>query len=207
MKASYAASVFINCPFDRGYRPMLFAAAFAILDCGYQPRCAQEEEDGGDVRVEKIKRMIQDCKFGLHDISETELGDNGLPRFNMPFELGLFLGARHFGDHSQKGKVTLIVDRAQYRYQAFLSDIAGQDIRSHGGNVDTLITVVRNWLSTATKRKTIPGAAVIRQRHADFTVQLPELCAGFQLQPVDLLFNEYTQIAASWLRLRDQAAT
>lgn len=92
MKASYAASVFINCPFDPGYRPMLFAATFAILDCGYQPRCAQEEEDGGDVRVEKIKRMIEDCKFGLHDISETALGGNGLPRFNMPFELGLFLG-------------------------------------------------------------------------------------------------------------------
>lgn len=206
MKASYAASVFINCPFDPGYRPMLFAATFAILDCGYQPRCAQEEEDGGDVRVEKIKRMIQDCKFGLHDISETALGANGLPRFNMPFELGLFLGARQFGDSGQKGKVTLIVDKEPHRYQAFLSDIAGQDIRSHDGNAETLITVVRNWLSTATKRKTIPGAAVIRQRYRDFIAQLPELCAELQLQPGDLLFNEFTQIAAAWLNQRDRAA-
>lgn len=206
MKATYAASVFINCPFDPGYRPMLFAATFAILDCGYQPRCAQEEEDGGIVRVEKIKRMIQDCKFGLHDISETAPGANGLPRFNMPFELGLFLGARQFGDSGQKGKVTLIVDREPHRYQAFLSDIAGQDIRSHDGNAETLITVVRNWLSTATKRKTIPGAAAIRQRYYDFTAQLPELCAELQLQPDDLLFNEFTLITASWLRQRDQAA-
>lgn len=205
MKASYAASVFINCPFDPGYRPMLFAATFAILDCGYQPRCAQEEEDGGDVRVEKIKRMIEDCKFGLHDISETALGDNGLPRFNMPFELGLFLGARHFGDKSQRGKVTLIVDRERHRYQAFLSDIAGQDIRSHDGRADTMITVVRNWLSTATKRKTIPGAAVIRQRYTDFTAQLPELCAGLRLHSEELLFNEFTQIAASWLSQQDKA--
>lgn len=206
MRASYAASVFINCPFDSGYRPMLFAATFAILDCGYQPRCAQEEEDGGDVRVEKIKRMIEDCKFGLHDISETALGGNGLPRFNMPFELGLFLGARQFGDKVQRGKVTLIVDRQQHRYQAFLSDIAGQDIRSHDGNADTMITVVRNWLSTATKRTTIPGAAVIRQRYADFTAQLPELCAGLQLRSDELLFNEFTLIAASWLSQRDQTA-
>jgi hypothetical protein len=205
MKASYAASVFINCPFDPGYRPMLFAATFAILDCGYQPRCAQEEEDGGVVRVEKIKRMIQDCKFGLHDISETALGANRLPRFNMPFELGLFLGARQFGDAGQKGKVTLIVDREPHRYQAFLSDIAGQDIRSHDGNAETLITVVRNWLSAATRRKTIPGAAVIRQRYRDFTAQLPELCAALKLQPADLLFNEFTLIAASWLEQRDQA--
>jgi hypothetical protein len=206
MKATYAASVFINCPFDSGYRSMLFAATFAILDCGYQPRCAQEEEDGGDVRVEKIKRMIQDCKFGLHDISETALGANGLPRFNMPFELGLFLGARQFGDSRQKSKVTLIVDREPHRYQAFLSDIAGQDIRSHEGNAETLIMIVRNWLSTSTKRKTIPGAAAIRQRYRDFTAQLPELCAGLQLQPDDLLFNEFTLIAASWLSQRDQAA-
>lgn len=206
MKATYAASVFINCPFDPGYRHMLFAATFAILDCGYQPRCAQEEEDGGDVRVEKIKRMIQDCKFGLHDISETALGANGLPRFNMPFELGLFLGARQFGSSGQKAKVTLIVDREPHRYQAFLSDIAGQDIRSHEGSAETLITVVRNWLSTATKRKTIPGAAVIRQRYRDFCAQLPELCAGLQLQRDELLFNEFTQIAATWLSKRDQVA-
>ena len=205
MKATYAASVFINCPFDLNYRPMLFAATFAILDCGYQPRCAQEEEDGGAVRIEKIKQIIQDCKFGLHDISETTLGINGLPRFNMPFELGLFLGARQFGDSGQKGKVTLIVDREPYRYQAFLSDIAGQDIRSHGGDTETLIAIVRNWLSTATKRKTIPGAAVIRQRYRDFNVQLPELCAGLHLEAGDLLFNEFTLIAALWLRQRDQA--
>lgn len=102
--------------------------------------------------------------------------------------------------------MTLIVDREPHRYQAFLSDIAGQDIRSHGDSADTLITVVRNWLSTATKRKTIPGAAVIRQRYADFTAQLPELCAGLQLQPDELLFNEFTLIAASWLSQRDKAA-
>lgn len=206
MKASYAAGVFINCPFDAAYRPMLFAATFAILDCGYQPRCAQEEEDGGDIRVEKIKRIIQACKFGLHDISETGLGANGLPRFNMPFELGLFLGARQFGDGNHKAKVTLIVDREPHRYQAFLSDIAGQDIRSHGGVAADLITIVRNWLSTATRRKTIPGAAVIRQHYADFTTQLPELCAGLQLLPGDLLFNEFTAIAAEWLKQQDRAA-
>ena len=128
MKASYAASVFINCPFDDQYRPMLFAAVFAILDCGYQPRCAQEVEDGGDVRIEKIRRIIEACKFGIHDISRTELSEgNALPRFNMPFELGIFLGARYFGQGDQAKKFSLIVDRERFRYQQFLSDIAGQD--------------------------------------------------------------------------------
>lgn len=186
---------------------MLFAATFAIMDCGYQPRCAQEEEDGGDVRVEKIKRIIRDCMYGLHDVSETGLCGNGLPRFNMPFELGLFLGAREFGQRNQKSKVALIVDREKYRYQAFLSDIAGQDIRSHGGNADTLITIIRNWLSTANNSSIIPGAAVIRERYAEFTAQLPELCHGLQLESEELLFNEFTQLTASWLRQVDALRT
>jgi len=204
-RAGYAASVFINCPFDAAYRPMLFAATFAIQDCGYQPRCAQEEEDGGAVRLDKIYRMIQGCKFGLHDISETGLGPNNLPRFNMPFELGVFLGARQFGVEDQKKKVTLIVDREQHRYQAFLSDISGQDIRSHDGDPLKLISVVRNWLSNATQRTTIPGAQAIKNHYADFMAQLPELCEGLQLAPEDLLFNEFTSIAYSWLKQKDKA--
>jgi hypothetical protein len=35
--------------------------------------------------------MIEECRFGINDLSAVELGATaGLPRFNMPFELGLF---------------------------------------------------------------------------------------------------------------------
>lgn len=204
MKATYTASVFINCPFDPEYRPMLFAAVFTILDCGYQPRCAQEAEDGGDVRIEKIKRIIEACKFGIHDISRTELSPvNQLPRFNMPFELGVFLGARYFGGVQQAKKVTLILDRDRFRYQEFLSDIAGQDIQFHNDSPDELIAKIRNWLSNATKRTTIPGAARIQERYRDFQIVLPDLCAGLQLDLQSLLFNEYATITAEWLSKQD----
>ena len=46
----------------------------------------------------------------------------------MPLELGIFLGAKRFGRAEQKGKVCLILDTERYRYQQFMSDIAGQDI-------------------------------------------------------------------------------
>ncbi len=49
-----------------------------------------------------------------------------LPRFNMPLELGIFLGAKRFGSQKQKQKNGLILDREKYRYQSFCSDIAGQ---------------------------------------------------------------------------------
>ena len=202
MRASYGASVFINCPFDDEYRGMLFAAVFAILDCGYQPRCAQEADDGGEVRIDKIRKIIEACKFGIHDISRIEVGENGLPRFNMPFELGIFLGARYYGKDQQKQKQTLILDRDRHRYQAFLSDIAGQDIRAHNGSARELIGHVRNWLANSTQRITIPGARTIQARFNEFQGNLPQLCEALGLEPEELQFNEYTWLAAQWLQKR-----
>lgn len=129
--ANYAINVFINCPFDGTYTPLMEALVFAIHDCGYIARSALEAEDSAEVRIDKIAKIIKNCRYGIHDISRTEVSDeSGLPRFNMPLELGLFLGARRFGSRTDKLKACLILDRDRYRYQRFCSDIAGQDIRS-----------------------------------------------------------------------------
>ena len=65
--------------------------------------------DAGEVRMTKILRLIRTSRFGIHDISRTALDPiNALPRFNMPLELGLFLGASHFGNASQRSKQTLV---------------------------------------------------------------------------------------------------
>jgi hypothetical protein len=80
--------VFINCPFDAGYRAILDALVFAIYDLGFVARCVLEEDDAGEVRLSKIERIIEECRFGIHDLSAVGLDANtGLPRFNMPLEL------------------------------------------------------------------------------------------------------------------------
>lgn len=61
--------VFINCPFDRKYRPLLRALLFAVHDCGFRARSALEIEDSGEVRVHKILRIISESPLGIHDIS------------------------------------------------------------------------------------------------------------------------------------------
>jgi hypothetical protein len=95
MPAAYDRSVFINCPFDDRYRPLFHAIIFAVHDCGFLARCALELEDSGEERIRKIKRIIRECQYGVHDISRVQLDSGtGLPRFNMPLELGLFLGAQ-----------------------------------------------------------------------------------------------------------------
>ena len=54
MALSYQRSVFINCPFDDDYAPILRAIIFAVVDCGFAPRCALEALDASQIRIQKI---------------------------------------------------------------------------------------------------------------------------------------------------------
>src|SRR5262249_48867536 len=120
----YDKSVFINCPFDRGYKPLFEAIVFTVFDCGFRPRCALETEDSGQVRMEKIFDLIANSRLAINDLCRVDLDSTtNLPRFNMPLELGIFLGAQRYGQGRQKKKCCLILDRERYRYRAFISDI------------------------------------------------------------------------------------
>jgi hypothetical protein len=59
----YDNSIFINCPFDDEYHHLFYAILFCIADCGFLARCAQEEEDSGQVRIEKIVKIIASIKI------------------------------------------------------------------------------------------------------------------------------------------------
>lgn len=179
------------------------ALIFAVHDCGFIARSALEAEDSSEVRIDKIARIIKDCKYGIHDISRTEPGaETGLPRFNMPLELGLFLGARRFGSGSVKRKVCLILDSEPYRYQRFCSDIAGLDIQSHATRPGEAIKLVRNWLQNNSKNTEIliPGGSVMLERFNLFQEELPLLCTALKLERSELIFNDYTMLIAEWLK-------
>ena len=195
----FADSVFINCPFDPDYWPLFEALVFCTVDCGFVPRCALEEPDSGEVRVRHIHRLIETSQYSIHDISRVELTPD-LPRFNMPFELGLDLGCRAFGRAVSKTKRCLILDSEQYRYQRLLSDIAGHDIRAHSNSPEQLINVVRNWLRSTSRRRTIPGPVRIKERFARFSSVLPEYCDRQGLDRHDLQFPEYVTLIEEWLK-------
>jgi hypothetical protein len=109
----YSRSVFINCPFSSDYQPIFRGILFSVYACEFRPRCAREVSDSSQNRLAKIQKIIGESKFGIHDISIMELDPKTkLPRFNMPFELGLFLAAKNFGSKQQKSKVALIFDRS-----------------------------------------------------------------------------------------------
>ena len=123
MQKQYKDNVFFNCPFDAKYKPLFEATVFAVYDCGFVARCALEEDDGSQIRVQKIYSIISKCRLGIHDLSRVEISrSTRLPRFNMPLELGAFLGAKHFGIKEQKQKACLILEGIRSQVQADLND-------------------------------------------------------------------------------------
>jgi hypothetical protein len=197
---TYDYSVFINCPFDDDYRSIFQALVFAVMDCGFEVRCAWELTDSSAIRVEEIKRLIGASRFGLHDLSRTEPDpQHGLPRFNMPLELGLFLGAKYFGSGRQQQKNALILDRERYRYQKFCSDLAGSDIQAHGGDPARAIGVVRDWLNAARPDTVVPGGQAMVGRYEQFSSDLPVLCDTRRIRPSELHVLDLRTLVYDWL--------
>jgi len=195
----YNYNVFVNCPFDIRYRKLFRAIVFTVIDCGFVPKCAKELTDSSVERIDKLFDLIGQCRLGIHDISRTQLdSENRLPRFNMPLELGMYLGAKRFGSHEQRKKNCIIMDKERFRYQKFISDIGGKDIAAHSNDVYKIIKVVRDWLGTSSKAL-IPGANKIFEKYDDFLRQLPQQCKGVDLVPKELTFVDYRLLAEEWL--------
>jgi hypothetical protein len=208
-----ARSVFINCPFDRDYKELLCALLFAVHDCGFYARCALETQDSGQLRFQKLCALIRECPYGVHDLSRTQLDpDTNLPRFNMPLELGLFLGAREFGPARGPRKVCLVLDTERYRYQQFCSDLAGVDIHAHANQPLNLVRAVRDWLranqgreSWGTEPEILPDGNVIFERYEEFLEYLPEVCKDRRLDQDyrKLEFPDYVFLVEGWLLEND----
>jgi hypothetical protein len=198
----FNVGVFINCPFDNAYKPLFDCIVFTTIYCGYLARSALEIDDGSQVRIDKIFKIIEESQFGIHDLSRTELDRiNKLPRFNMPLELGMFLGAKRYGSGIQRRKFCLILDRTAFRYQKFVSDIGGQDIRAHNRQVERTISLVRDWLRSCSKR-TLPGGAEVHRQYRAFIRAYPTLCRDLQLKPSEATFNDFANIVTQWLKVR-----
>jgi hypothetical protein len=96
------------------------------MACGYIPRCALDLSDSAAVRFEKILKLIRACDLSVHDISRVQLdSSSGLPRFNMPLELGADLALRLEGSATDRKRRVLVMDAELHRYDQTLSDISG----------------------------------------------------------------------------------
>jgi hypothetical protein len=113
MDKNFEKNIFLNCPFDTEYTPLFNAIVFTIHRCGFILRCAKEYDDSNSIRIKNIIELIKSCKYSIHDLSRVT-SSGRLPRFNMPLELGICLGAIEFGTRNQKSGKYLILENKRF---------------------------------------------------------------------------------------------
>jgi hypothetical protein len=201
--SGFDKNVFINCPFDEEYLPLFRAVIFTVHDMGFRARCALEASNAANARIDKILTIVAECRYSIHDLSRTQLDQtHRLPRFNMPLELGIDLGCKRFGKDHQQEKVILVMDIEPFRYQKFISDIAGQDVYAHGATEARVVQNVREWLRLELdpQRVIIPSGAEILERLSAFKNDLPAICVRLHLDVSQLGFVDYAFAVASWIK-------
>jgi hypothetical protein len=168
----YNKNVFINCPFDKEYSPLLKALVFTILYLDFEPKVSQTKSSSTN-RIRQIMDLIEKSMYGIHDLSRSrKLKRNEFQRFNMPYELGLDVGCSRFGKAQHKKKKIMILEREPFHYQKVLSDIAGQDIFVHQNNPKLLIKNVCDWISSNNNSKKWVGHPEIWNAYNQFYAHL-----------------------------------
>ncbi len=201
-EAPFDKCVFINCPLDEDYEPILQAILFCVVYLGFSPRIATERIDAAENRLAKIREFIEGSKYSIHDLSRSEAKKRGeLFRLNMPFELGIDYGCRQYFGAGRQNKKILILEEKKYRYQAAISDLSGCDIEAHGGDFQIAVRKVRNWLVSEAGAPAV-GASRILGAYADFQEWYYErqLAAGFSDEDIqDYPTSELLEAMVAWM--------
>ena len=146
-ETDFDKSVFINCPIDDDFAPLLEVIMFSILYAGLKPRLATERLESGESRLDKIIELISSCALSVHDLSRCKAEKAGeFFRMNMPFEFGIDMGFRRSSDKRTDRKKFIIFEKEQYDLKKALSDLAGSDVEFHRDDLQLVIKKLRNFL-------------------------------------------------------------
>jgi hypothetical protein len=201
----FEKSVFINCPFDDEYyssllRPLLFT----IVYLGFNPRIASESSDSGELRVMRICELIGSSKYSIHDLSRLRARKKGeFYRLNMPFELGIEYGCRHFAMDRLREKKCLILERGKYDYMRALSDLSGADIKWHSNEPAEVVTSIRNWFIETVGLRNVDSPTKIWYKFNDFTSDFYDRrkSEGFSDKDLNMMsVPEYIDFIKQWVQ-------
>jgi hypothetical protein len=81
-------SVFLNIPYDDQFEKLYLAYIVGLTQLGLKVNATLAVPNQG--RLDRIIKLIEESDVSIHDLSRIE-PSFGIPRFNMPLELGLAL--------------------------------------------------------------------------------------------------------------------
>jgi hypothetical protein len=134
--------VFLNVPYDEEFSSLYVAYIVGLCQLGLVPHLASEIP-GGDRRLNRIFRLIQSCRYSIHDLSRVELSvaPTAVPRFNMPLELGMTITWHNLHPSRHDWSVW---ESDPYRLQRSASDLNGTDPYIHNGTAEGVLSELRN---------------------------------------------------------------
>lgn len=192
--------VFINCPFDNHYFPLLKPLLFTIIYMDLVPKIS-ETSDSGEVRLNKIRGLMSESRYSIHDLSRMDpLKNNDLPRFNMPFECGIDFGFKLSNLNGYGEKRFLILEKERYRYQKVISDISGNDIKAHNNSPETVVKAVRDWFKSSLEN--VPMYKEIWLAFNEFEFDYEEILNENGYNPKDILaltFSDIIENMQAWI--------
>jgi len=198
----FSTNIFINCPFDNDYYSLLKPLHFTVIFCGIKPKLS-ETKDGDDIRIRQIQELIKISKFSIHDLSRVISKDpDDLPRFNMPFELGLDLGCKMYANNKKR---CLILEKESYRYKEIISDISGQDISSHSNDPMLIVKSVRNWIYKNRPTKKPLAYTTIWDLYNEFIYDFDNDMKAEGLDPNkmwEIPFSELIDLISKWVKTK-----
>lgn len=202
LNKDFSKNVFINCPFDDQFIPLLRSILFAIIYLGFTPRIALERFDSGEARINKIIDLIKTSKFSIHDLSRIKSSEKSeYFRLNMPFELGVDIGCKIFKDGQAKDKKCLILEKEKYRYQKALSDLSNSDIKNHNNEPEEVIRQIRDWFVVNELERADSGTVIwesFNEFMADFYLRRKE--EGFREKDIlRMPIPEFISFTNEWI--------
>jgi hypothetical protein len=199
----FSRNVFVNCPFDSEYLPLLRPLLFTIIYVGFLPRIASERSDSGENRIDKICALIRACQYSIHDLSRLRASQLGeFSRMNMPFELGIEYGSRRFGVQPLTRKKCLVLEKDQHEFRKALSDLSGIDIKHHNNEPSEVVRAIRNWFVETVGLSGVHSASRIWYRFADFASDFYDtrVADGYNAEDLNMMpASEYIEFILRWV--------
>jgi hypothetical protein len=149
-RRKHIQSAFLNIPYDDQFEALYLAYIVGLTQLGLNINATLAVPNQG--RLDRIVGLIEESDVSIHDLSRIELS-SGIPRFNMPLELGLAL----YRSHATNGRHRVFVfEKKAYRMLHSTSDINGIDPQIHNGRPKGVMVGLRNIFYQPERTTTVP---------------------------------------------------
>jgi hypothetical protein len=147
--------VFLNIPYDKTLDRLFLAYIVGISAFGMVPHATLDIPDSSR-RRDKILKLARSCKYSVHDLSRVQLdpAKPRVPRFNMPFELGLCVADANRREGQKQD--WFVFEAVANQLDKSLSDLKGTDSKIHGATVRGVLSGMCNLFRRPGRQPTVP---------------------------------------------------